>query len=62
MDLLKEECTEENLWKCIVVFQEYLFYTSSGLPFQYTLRIGGISYVYSLLWRFGIIMVPENIE
>ena len=112
MDLLKEECTEENLWKCIVVFQEYLFYTSSGLPFQYTLRIGrngdftkelfinrrenskslswgsvkiafekamekpdhffsrpkdiadvrGISYVYSLLWRFGIIKVPENIE
>lgn len=112
VDHLKEECTEENLWKCIVQFQEYLFFTSSGLPFQYTLRIGrngdftkelfinrrenskslswgsvriafekamektdhfflrpkdiadvrGISYVYSLLWRFGIIMVPENIE
>ena len=25
VDLLKEECTEENLWKCIVLFQEYLF-------------------------------------
>lgn len=24
--------------------------------------VRGISYVYSLLWRFGIIMVPENIE
>lgn len=50
--------------------------TISGLPFQYTLKTGrngsytkelfidrrGISYSYSLLWRFGLIMVPEEIE
>lgn len=109
---LQENCTEENLWNCIVAFQEYPFYTSSGLPFTYKLKIGrngkftkelfidrrenskslawssvriaferaiakkgtvfkrpkeiadvrGISYSYSLLWRFGIISVPEQIE
>lgn len=109
---LKENCTEENLWKCIIAFQGYPFSTSSGLPFTYTLKIGrngkftkelfidrrensksltwssvkiafgrvmekqgtvfdrpkaiadvrGISYSYSLLWRFGIICVPKEIE
>ncbi|MGN0404180.1 MAG: hypothetical protein ACI4F1_03060 [Bariatricus sp.] len=109
---LKECSSEENLWNCIVAFQDYPFYTSSGLPFRYTLKIGrngeytkelfidrrenskslswssvriafgkaigkkgyvfkrpkeiadvrGISYVYSLLWRFGVIMVPEEVE
>lgn len=108
---LQENCTEEYLWKCIVTFQRYPFYTSSGLPFTYTLKIGrsggytkelfidrresskslawssvriafakaitkreiafvrpkeiadvrGISYSYSLLWRFGIIAVPEKV-
>lgn len=108
---LQENCTEEYLWKCIVAFQRYPFYTSSGLPFTYTLKIGrsggytkklfidrresskslawssvriafakaitkreiafvrpkeiadvrGISYSYSLLWRFGIIAVPEKV-
>ena len=24
--------------------------------------VRGISYVYSLLWRFGVIMVPEDVE
>lgn len=27
---LQENCTEENLWKCIVAFQEYPFYTACG--------------------------------
>lgn len=108
----KEDCTEENLWKCIIAFQAYPFYTVSGLPFSYTLKIGrngeytkelfidrrenskslawssvkiafekamekpftvfnrpkaiadvrGISYSYSLLWRFGVIRVPEEVE
>lgn len=112
VSVLKENCTEENLWNCIVAFQEYPFYTSSGLPFHYTLKVGrngtytkelfinrrenskslswssvriafqkamdkkntvfvrpkeiadvrGISYSYSLLWRFGVITVPEKVE
>lgn len=109
---LKENCTEENLWKCIIAFQGYPFYTASGLPFSYILRVGrngeytkelfidrrensksltwssvrlafknamekkdsvfdrpkaiadvrGVSYSYSLLWRFGVIRVPEDVE
>lgn len=112
VDDLMEACTEGNLWKCIIAFQEYPFYTSSGLPFTYTLKIGrngeftkelfidrrenseslawssikiaferavkkrgtvferpkaiadvwGINYSYSLLWRFGVITVPEQIK
>lgn len=112
VDVLRENCKEENLWNCIVAFQEYPFFTSSGLPFQYTLKTGrkgsytrelfidrrenskslawsslriafekaiekkdtvfarpkeiadvrGISYSYSLLWRFGLITVPGEIE
>ncbi len=37
---LAAERTEENLWKCIIAFQEYPFYTSSGLPFSYNLKLG----------------------
>lgn len=109
---LKENCTEEYLWNCVVVFQRHSFYTSSGLPFTYTLKSGrngeytkelfidrrenskslawssvkiafkraiekqgavferpkavadvrGMSYSYSLLWRFGVIRVPEDVE
>lgn len=109
---LKENCTEGNLWNCIIAFQGYPFYTSSGLPFSYSLKVGrsgeftkelfidrrenskslawssvkiafrramekrdsvferpkaiadvrGVSYSYSLLWRFGVIRVPEKIE
>lgn len=109
---LKEDCTEENLWNCVVAFQGETFYTVSGLPFSYSLKIGrdgtytkelfidrrehskslswssvriafekavakrgcviarpkgiadvrGVSYSYSLLWRFGIVSVPEEIE
>lgn len=109
---LMEDCTERNLWKCIIAFQEYPFYTSSGLPFTYALKVGrngeftkelfidrrenskslawssvkiaferalekqgtvferpkaiadvrGMSYSYSLLWRFGVISVPKKVE
>lgn len=112
VEILQADRTVENLWNCIVTFQNYPFYTSSGLPFSYTLKRGrngeftkelfidrrenskslafssiriafekamekkgivfsrpkeiadvrGISYSYSLLWRFGIIAVPEEIE
>lgn len=109
---MTENCTEENLWRCIIAFQRYPFFTASGLPFTYTLKTGrngtytkelfidrrenskslawssvkiafekaiekqdmvfdrpkaiadvrGVSYSYSLLWRFGVIRVPENVE
>lgn len=109
---MKKNCAEENLWKCIVAFQNYPFFTASGLPFTYKLKIGrngtytkelfidrrenskslawssvkiafekaterqdtvfdrpkaiadvrGVSYSYSLLWRFGVINVPEDVE
>ena len=32
---LKDACTEENFWNCIVAFQGYPFLTSSG-PVSYT--------------------------
>lgn len=37
---LKKDCTEEKLWKCIIAFRNYPFYTASGLPFTYTLKVG----------------------
>lgn len=107
---LQQEPTEENLWNCIVAFQNYPFFTATGLPFTYTLKKGkkrgynkvlvidrrensktltwsslwlaftkatemgecivtrpkqigdirSISYIYPLLWRFGIIQVPDK--
>lgn len=112
VECLQENCTDKNLWKCIAAFQEYPFFTASGLPFSYKLKIGrngeytkelfidrrenskslswssirlafkktqekdgtvfarpkkiadvrGVSYSYSLLWRFGVIRVPEEVE
>lgn len=107
---LQENPTEENLWQAIVAFQGVTFWTASGLPFQYQLKVGrngnlnrellidrrehsktlswsslrlaferalvlgrqeiverpkalgdirGISYVYPILWKFGLIQVPE---
>lgn len=107
---LQENPTEENLWQAIVIFQGVPFWTASGLPFQYQLKVGrngklnrellidrrehsktlswsslrlafekalvlggqeiverpkalgdirGISYVYPILWKFGLIQVPE---
>lgn len=107
---LQENPTEENLWQAIVAFQGVPFWTASGLPFQYQLKVGrngnlnrellidrrehsktlswsslrlafertlvtqkiverpkalgdirGISYVYPILWKFGLIQVPEGV-
>ncbi len=113
VEALREMPAEEQLWDCIVAFQNAPFYTSSGLPFTYTLKIGrngaytkelfidrrkgskslawssirmafekvlkaqelpvfferpkaigdirGISYIYPMLWRFGLVAVPDKI-
>ncbi len=29
---------EELLWDCFVAYQDCVFYTSSGLPFSYTVK------------------------
>ena len=109
LEKLHQNCTEEALWSAVVAFQNYPFYTASGLPFQYKLKIGkngtynkellidrrensktlswssvrmafencqkisgivkrpkalgdirGISYIYPLFWKFGLIEVPEE--
>jgi hypothetical protein len=110
----------EALWDAVIAFREETFFTSSGLPFSYTVRrkrngeysgelmvsrkdhsktltkssvllafekvlaqmeivgdalllpeykgpkaigqIFGISYIYSIFWRMGLIRVPEKIE
>lgn len=107
---LQDDPTEESLWHAVVLFQEYPFYTASGLSFSYTLKEGrdgtpnkelvvnrrkesktlawssvmlafnkaieirwqvierpkalgdirGISYIYPILYRFGIIDVSEK--
>lgn len=112
VDTLLAVPTDGYLWDCIVAFQNYPFYTVSGLPFSYTLKKGrngeytkelfidrrenskslawssvrmvfrkaleqqgtvftrpkeladvrGVSYTFSLLWRFRMISVPEEVE
>lgn len=112
VDTLMAAATEDHLWDCIVVFQNYPFHTVSGLPFSYTLKTGrngeytkelfidrrkgskslawssvrmifhkaleqqgavfirpkeladvrGVSYTFSMLWRFGMISVSEDVE
>lgn len=37
---LQKELNEETLWSAVVSFQNYPFYTYSGLPFSYTLKVG----------------------
>lgn len=101
---------EELLWQALLLLQDEPFYTASGLPFSYRVKIGkngqynrellidrressktltwgsirlafcnavqmdgkvvpkpkalgdirGVSYVYPLLWRLGLIRVPEK--
>ncbi len=110
VSVLCKEMREQALWDAVVLFQEYPFYTASGLPFSYVLKKGrdgsynkelivnrrkdsktlawssillafknakdlkgevvlrpkalgdirGISYVYPMLYRFGVIEVPEK--
>lgn len=107
---LRRAPTEEGLWQVLLACQNEKFFTASGLPFSYRMKIGrngqynrellidrressktltwgsirlafqnalgirgtvvpkpkalgdirGISYVYPLLWRFGLIEVPEK--
>lgn len=38
--LLEREQTEENLWNCVVLFQNETFKTMSGLFFTYELKRG----------------------
>lgn len=108
--LLERERTEENLWNCVVLFQNETFKTMSGLFFTYELKLGrdgkytkelwvnrrensksltwssvwrafektegkpvaarpkdlgdirGISYIYGIFYRFGLIEVPEQVR
>lgn len=112
VDALRSRPTEENLWNCVIAFQKDPFWTVSGLPFSYSLKVGrsgeytkelfidrrehskslswssfriafekalekkgtvfarpkevadvrGVSYSFSLLWRFGVIRVPKEAE
>ena len=107
---LREELTEDKLWECMILYQDFLFHTVSGLPFKYKMNIGrkgeytkeiiinrrqesktltwssirlainnacgkkeniiekpkalgdirGVSYIYPILYKFGIIEVPES--
>ncbi len=117
--VLPQEDLDVALWQCVLAFQNYSFYTTSGLPFSYTVKkkkngeysgelvvsrkaesktltkssvllafhkvleamdpigapvspefkgpkaigqIFGISYVYSLFWKWGMIKVPGKVE
>lgn len=107
---------EETLWQRVIECQSLQFYTASGLPFSFRVKVGkrgrltkellidrreqsktltwssiwaayqkvladaqagkggyyskpkaigdirGISYIYPLLWSFGLIRVPEAVE
>lgn len=112
--LTQPPSSEPDLWNAIITHQFTLFYTASGLPFTYAIKIGkkgqltkellidrreqsktltwssirvafnkvlidreagvrcypkpkaigdirGISYIYPLFWKFGIIEVPETV-
>ena len=107
--LLNRERTEENLWNCVVRFQNETFKTMSGLFFTYELKRGrdgeytkelwvnrrenskslawssvrlalghikkvgevverpkalgdirGVTYIYGMFYRFGLINVPDE--
>lgn len=114
LEKLTAERTEDNLWDCVVAFQDVPFRTASGLPFQYQLKVGrngsynkellidrrkeskslawssillafrkvmesegeaffadrpkalgdirGVSYIYPLFYRFGLIQIPDKIK
>ena len=40
VDLLQEDMSEASLWDTIIVFQNYPFYTVSGLLFRYEIKKG----------------------
>ena len=47
---LKNACTEENLWQAIVAFQNFPFYTASGLPIYNSLKTGRNGELTKELW------------
>jgi len=107
---LQEELSEKKLWECMELYQGFKFYTVSGLPFTYMIKIGkngrytkelivdrrtesktltwssitlafhnanglrgkvirrpkdlgdirGVSYIFPILCRFGVIEMPEK--
>jgi hypothetical protein len=124
--IIRNMDVDAALWQTVIAYQNYPFYTSSGLPFSYTVKckkngdysgellvsrkegsktltrssvmlafhkvleglsiadtehgtnkvldpaeykgpkaigqIFGISYVYSMFWKWGLISVPQNVE
>lgn len=108
---LQGSLEEKKLWECMILYQNFKFYTASGLPFRYFIKIGkngnltkeliidrrsesktltwssitiafrnairmqgtiiekpkslgdirGISYIYPMLYKFGVINVPETV-
>lgn len=111
VERLQKEVNPDLLWNAIIAFQNYPFFTYSGLPFSYTIKVGrngelnkellinrrdksksltwssivialdkalnqkgniisrpkeigdirGISYIYPIFYRLGLIDVPEQI-
>lgn len=111
VEKLQKEVNTDLLWNVIIAFQNYPFFTYSGLPFSYTIKVGrngelnkellinrrdksksltwssivialdkalnqkgniisrpkeigdirGISYIYPIFYRLGLIDVPEHI-
>lgn len=37
---LQKDLSDEALWDCIIAHQDFLFHTSSGLPFKYSVKVG----------------------
>lgn len=111
VERLQKEVNTDLFWNAIIAFQNYPFFTYSGLPFSYTIKVGrngklnkellinrrdksksltwssivialdkalnqkgniigrpkeigdisGISYIYPIFYRLGLIDVPEHI-
>ena len=40
VDKLQKEVNNDLFWNAIIAFQNYPFYTYSGLPFSYTVKVG----------------------
>lgn len=50
IEVLKKDFSEENLWKCVVLHQNYPFFTATGLAFRYKLKKGRNDEVTKELW------------
>ena len=40
VERLQKEVNTDLLWNAIIAFQNYPFFTYSGLPFSYTVKVG----------------------